>query len=129
MDLEQLFQNAGSMDAKNTTLFLLSLIAQFGSTNKTTKNIKKNNNSTAEDDEDLLLARNISDMLMKYNKNDQTFWDIIVSNLEEEEIRIRKEKANRRLSPITSNTLITVYVRPILLCIISLKIKLQRNTF
>jgi len=118
MDLERMFQNAGSMDAQNTTLFLLSLIAQFGSTNKTTKNKKSNNNSTAEEDEDLLLARNISDMLMKYNKNDQTFWRIIVSNLEEEEIR-RKEKANRRLSPTTSDVLISVYVRPILLCIIS----------
>lgn len=109
MDLEQIFQNAGSMDAQNITLFLLSLIAQFGST-KSTKNTISTNKEN-EQDPDLLLALNITDMLMKYNKYDPTFWDIIASNLEEEEIR-RKEEANKRLSPTTSNVLISVYVMP-----------------
>lgn len=107
MDLEQIFQNAGtSMDAQNITLLLLSLLAQFGSSKKVNKT---NRTKNTEEDPDVLLVHNISFMLMKYYEFDPAFWDVVVANLEEEEIR-RKEQANRRLSPATSTVLISVYV-------------------
>jgi len=115
MDLEQIFQNAGSMDAHNITLLLLSVLAQFGSS-KTGKrpaaasavNGKEINQTTVEDN-DVLLAVNLSAMLMKYHSNDSVLWNTVVANLEKEEIR-RKAEANRRLSPTTSTALISVYV-------------------
>lgn len=108
MDLERFFQSAGSMDVQNTTLFLLSLIAQFGKN----KSMNGTTNDTAEDeDSDLLLDFNISDMIMKYYKYDPNFWATVVTNLVEEKIR-RMENTNRRLGPTTSTVLISTYVRP-----------------
>jgi len=110
MDLERMFQNAGSMDAQNTTLFLLSLIAQLGKT----QTMKGTTNNTSEDgDSDILLNFNIGDLLMKYYKYDPNFWATVVTNLVEEKIR-RMENTNRRLRPTTSTVLISFYVRPIL---------------
>jgi len=118
MDLEQIFQNAGSMDAQNITLLLLSLIAQFGSSNY--KNNKRplsdvgnneiNQTTDAADDTDVLLALNLSNVLVKYYSKDPALWSAVMANLEKEEIR-RKEEANRRLSPITATVLLSFYVR------------------
>jgi len=118
MDLETVFQNAGSMDAQNITLLLLNLVAQIGNSKKIKKLApnsadngyhKTNRTTNTEVDQDVLLAHNISAMLMKYYKHDPAFWAVVVANLEEEEIRKKKEK-NQRLSPTTSNVLISVYV-------------------
>ena len=118
MDLEQIFQNAGSMDAQNITLLLLSLIAQFGnSSNKNNKRplsnggIKNEINQTtdAAEDTDVLLALNLSNVLVKYYSKDPALWSAVMANLEKEEIR-RKEEANRRLSPVTATVLIGFYV-------------------
>ena len=117
MDLEQIFQNAGSMDAQNITLLLLSLIAQFGSSNN--KNNKRplsdvgndeiNQTADAAEDTDVLLALNLSNVLLKYYSKDPALWNAVMANLAKEEIR-RKEEANRRLSPITATVLISFYV-------------------
>ena len=117
MDLEQIFQNAGSMDAQNITLLLLSLMAQFGSSNY--KNNKRplsdvgsneiNQTTDAADDTDVLLALNLSNVLVKYYSKDPALWSAVMANLEKEEIR-RKEEANRRLSPITATVLLSFYV-------------------
>ena len=118
MDLEHIFQNAGSMDAQNITLLLLSLITQFGSSNN--KNNKRpalsgvgineiNQTTDAEEDTDVLLALNLSNVLVKYYSKDPALWSAVMANLEKEEIR-RKEEANRRLSPITAAVLIGFYV-------------------
>ena len=116
MDLEQIFQNAGSLDAQNITLLLLGALAQFGS-NRTNKrptetfaiNDKEFNHTTVEDN-DFLLAVHLGAMLMKYYSNDPALWNAVVANLEKEEIR-RKAEANWRLSPTTSTVLISVYVK------------------
>ena len=115
MDLEQIFQNAGTMDAQNVTLLLLGALAQYGS-NTTSKrpaatfdmNDKEFNHTTIED-KDVLLAVHLGAMLMKYYSNDPELWNAVVANLEKEEIR-RKAEANWRLSPATSTVLISVYV-------------------
>ena len=118
MDLEQIFQNAGSMDAQNITLLLLSLISQFGSSNN--KNSKKlpsdlnagnriNETANGTEDTDVLLALNLSNVLVKYYSKDPALWSAVMANLAKEEIR-RKEEANRRLSPVTATVLITFYV-------------------
>jgi len=117
MDLEQIFQNAGSMDAQNITLLLLSLITQFGSSNY--KNSKRtlssvgynkiNQTTDAEKDTDVLLALNLSNVLVKYYSKDPALWSAVMANLEKEEIRM-KEEANRRLSPITATVLLSFYV-------------------
>ena len=117
MDLEQIFQNAGSMDAQNITLLLLSLITQFGSSNY--KNSKRalssvghteiNQTTDAEKNTDVLLALNLSNVLVKYYSKDPALWSAVMANLEKEEIRM-KEEANRRLSPITATVLLSFYV-------------------
>ena len=115
MDLEDIFLNAGSMDAQNVTILLLGVLAQFGN-NKTSlrpaatsdDNGQETNQTTVEDDV-VLLALNLSAMLMKYYSNNSALWNAVVANLEKEEIR-RKEDDNRLLSPTTSITLISVYV-------------------
>ena len=115
MDLEDIFLNAGSMDAQNVTILLLGVLAQFGS-NKTSlrpaatsDNIEQETNQTTVEDDVVLLALNLSAMLMKYYSNNSALWNAVVANLEKEEIR-RKEEDNRLLSPTTSITLISVYV-------------------
>ena len=116
MDLEQIFQNAGSMDAQNVTILLLGVLAQFGS-NKTSlrpaatsvDNDEQETNQTTVEDDVVLLPLNLSAMLMKYYSNNSALWNAVVANLEKEEIR-RKEEDNRLLSPTTSITLISVYV-------------------
>ena len=113
MDLEQIFQNAGSMDAQNVTILLLGILAQFGD-HKNSRRPADNNEQemlqTTEEDIDILLAFNLSSMLMKYYSNNSALWNAVVANLEKEEIR-RKEQANRRVSPATSIALISIYVR------------------
>ncbi len=118
MDLEKIFQNVGSMDAQNVTFLLLGLLAQFGS-NKTNvrpsttfadnNNGQQEMNHTAADDSDVLLAFNLSAILVKYYSNNPVLWNAVLANLEKEEIR-RKEEANRRLNPVTSTVLISIYV-------------------
>jgi len=116
MDLEQVFQNAGSMDAQNVTILLLGILAQLGND----KNSKKPAATFADNNEleklqrtevdiDVLLALNLSAMLMKYYSNNSALWNTVVANLEREEIR-RKEQSNRSVSPTTSTALISVYV-------------------
>ena len=116
MDLEQVFQNAGSMDAQNVTILLLGILAQLGND----KNSKKpaatfsDNNELeklqrTEADIDVLLALNLSAMLMKYYSNNSALWNTVVANLEREEIR-RKEQSNQSVSSATSTALISVYV-------------------
>jgi len=118
MDLENIFKNAGSIDAQNITLLLLSLIAQFGSSIKNNKQKPAilsyhgneiNQKNDAVEDADVFLAFNLSTMLVKYYSSDPVLWNAVLANLEKEEIR-RKEEANRRLSPITSTVLISIYV-------------------
>ena len=118
MDLEHIFQNSGSMDAQNITLLLLSLIAQFGSSNY--KNNKRplsgddnndiNQTTGAAEDTDVLLALNLSNVLVKYYSKDPALWSAVMANLAKEEIR-RKEESNRRLSPVTATVLLSFYVR------------------
>jgi len=95
------------MDAQNITFLLLSLIAQFGSSNK---NNKQKFATTSYHGMDVLLALNLSTMLVKYYSSDPALWNAVMANLEQEEIR-RKEEANRRLSSITSTVLISFYVK------------------
>jgi len=66
-------------------------------------------NQTAAEDSDVLLALNLSAILVKYYSNNPTLWNAVLANLEKEEIR-RKEQANQRVSPTTSTALISVYV-------------------
>ena len=118
MDLEQIFQNAGSMDAQNVTILLLGVLAQFGS-NKTNvrpsatyadnNNEQQEMNQTTAEDSDVLLAFNLSAILVKYFSNNPALWNAVLVNLEKEEVR-RKELANQRVSPTTSTVLISVYV-------------------
>ena len=118
MDLEQIFQNAGSMDAQNITLLLLSLIAQFGSSSKNSKEKSAtssyhvngiNQTTDTAEDTDVLLALNLSNVLVKYYSKDPALWNAVMANLAKEEIR-KKEEANRRLSPITATVLLSFYV-------------------
>jgi len=99
MDLEQIFKNAGSMDAQNITFLLLGALAQFGS-NTTSKRSTatfdmsdKEFNHTTVEDNDVLLAVHLGAMLMKYYSNDPALWNAVVANLEKEETR-RKAEAN-----------------------------------
>ena len=116
MDLEKIFQNAGSMDAQNVTILLLGILAQLGN-NKNSKRpaatFADNNEleklKRTEADIDVLLAHNISAMLMKYYSNNSALWNTVVANLEREEIR-RKEQSNQSVSSATSTALISVYV-------------------
>ena len=117
MDLEQIFQNAGSMDAENVTILLLGILAQFGNNNYSKRpaaTSADNNNEqeilqTADEDIDVLLALNLSAILTKYYGNNSDLLNAVVANLEKEEIR-RKEQSNRSVSPTTSTALISVYV-------------------
>ena len=116
MDLEKIFQNAGSMDAQNVTILLLGILAQLGN-NKNSKRpaatFADNNEleklQRTEADIDVLLALNLSAMLMKYYSNNSALWNTVVANLEREEIR-RKEQSNQSVSSATSTALISVYV-------------------
>ncbi len=116
MDLEQIFQNAGSMDAQNVTILLLGILAQFGNNTNSMRpaatpadNSEKEMLQTTEEENDVLLALNLTAMLMKYYSNNSALWNTVVANLEKEEIR-RKEQSNRSVSPTTSTALISVYV-------------------
>ena len=88
-------------DAQNITLLLLSLISQFGSSNnKNSKNPPSDLNAGSEinetanraEDTDVLLALNLSTMLVKYYSKDPARWNAVMTNLEQEEIRKKKKR-------------------------------------
>ncbi len=120
MDFEWISRNlSSSMDPKNVTALLMSLIVQFGRRTTTTitddvaNEVFLNNHQELnedEDDTDIILAHNLTEILVRNYQHDASLLDAILKNLNNEENRW-KEEANRRLSDHTFNVIIPIYVR------------------
>jgi len=125
MNLEEVVKTLESgADVQNVTAVVLSLIVELGrrasarpsATVGPSNLILPDNGSSSsssainhEVDDTEILAHNITSILMRYYENNTALWEAIAINLEREEI-LWKEKANRRLSDLTSNIFITLYV-------------------
>jgi len=122
MDFEGISRNlSSSMDAHNITALLISLIAEFGRKTRTNstmtgKNLYPSNSSGAvinkevDDDAKIILAHNLTSILLRNYQHDASLLDDVLKNLRNEEIRW-KEEANRRLSDLTFNVIIPIYVK------------------
>ena len=124
MNLEEIVKTLESgADVQNVTAVVLSLIVELGrrasarpsATVGPSNLILPDNGSSSssainhEVDDTEILAHNITSILMRYYENNTALWEAIAINLEREEI-LWKERANRRLSDLTSNIFITLYV-------------------
>lgn len=123
MNLEEIVKTLESgADVQNVTAVVLSLIVELGrrASTRSSATVGPSNlilpdngsNSSAinhEVDDTEILAHNITSILMRYYENNSALWEAIAINLEKEEV-LWKERANRRLSDLTSNIFITLYV-------------------
>ena len=121
MDLGEISKNfEPSMDPRNVTAAVLSLIVQFGSRERkkrpsvgnpsilhqSTTGVEQGNEAS----DAIELAHNLSTILLSYYQNDTAFLETLTNNLRDEEVRWMKE-ANRRLSEVTFAIVITIYVK------------------
>ena len=124
MDFEGISRNLSSnMDAHNITALLISLIAEFGRKMRTNSTVTGNNvypsnisgeviNKEVDDDAKIILAHNLTSILLRNYQHDASLLDAVLENLKNEEIRW-KEADNRRISDLTFNVVISIYVRQI----------------
>jgi len=123
MDFEGISKNlTSSMDARNITSLLMNLIAQFGKQMRTNSTVAENAsipdsnivgavmNKQKIDDANVIMAHNLTTILLRNYQHDAGLLNDILKNLRNEEIRW-KEEANRRMSDLTFNVLIPIYVR------------------
>jgi len=122
MDFEEISRNlSSSMDANNITSLLINLIAQFGRkmrTNSAGNTVFPGSNTSigsvmnkqqVDDDANIILAHNLTAILLQNYRHDAGLLNAILKNLKNEEIRW-KEEANRRISDLTFNVIIPIYV-------------------
>ncbi len=122
MDFEGISKNlTSSMDARNITSLLMNLIAQFGKQMRTNSTVAENAsipdsnivgavmNKQKIDDANVIMAHNLTTILLRNYQHDAGLLNDILKNLRNEEIRW-KEEANRRISDLTFNVIIPIYV-------------------
>ena len=116
MDFEGISRNISlAMGPQNVTALLMSLISQFGRSTRTrddagNKAFPIDHQEIDDEDMDMIVAHNLSAILLRNYHHNASLLDDILRNLKDEENRWREE-SNRRLSDQTFNIIMPIYVR------------------